>query len=118
MKKRKYYIFTNSKYAILGFIYTFKNEMSFKLDILFGSISIILAFGLKLNSYEIVFILITVFIILITELLNTGIEKVVDLVTEDYEELAKYAKDIGASAVMFAVILHILTWIIIIFNYI
>lgn len=113
MKKKKYTILANSQYALSGFIYAFKGETSFKLDLIFGSISIIIALIIDIKEYELLFIILTVFIILITELINTGIEKTVDLVTKDYAELAKYAKDIGATAVLFSIILHIITWIII-----
>jgi diacylglycerol kinase (ATP) len=49
--------------------------------------------------------------IMIAELLNSAVENVVDLVTTDIHPLAKAAKDIGATAVLFSVILHIVCWI-------
>ncbi len=55
-------------------------------------------------------------LILIIELVNSAIENIVDLVTSSYHPLAKSAKDIGATAVLFAVILHILCWITILYH--
>ena len=114
-EKKKYSIFNNPQYAISGLIQVLKTETSFKLELIFITISIILAFILDLDKYEILFIILTAFFILIIELLNSSIENIVDLVTEDYKELAKYAKDIAATAVMFSIILHILVWIVILF---
>ena len=51
--------------------------------------------------------------IMIAELLNSAVENVVDLVTTEIHPLAKSAKDIGATAVLFTVILHIICWLLI-----
>ena len=56
---------------------------------------------------------ITGILVLIVELINSAIENVVDLVTKDIKPLAKSAKDIGSTAVMFSIILHICCWIVI-----
>ena len=60
-------------------------------------------------------LLATAFLVLIIELLNSAVENVVDLVTKEIHPLAKSAKDIGATAVMFSIVLHLLCWIIILF---
>ena len=109
----KYNLFKNTKYAIDGLIYAFKSESSFKLEILSAMliIPIIIFIDISLLSKSI--LLITIFLVLIVELLNTAIENIVDLVTSDYHELAKHAKDVGATAVMFSISLHILCWILV-----
>jgi len=58
-------------------------------------------------------LLVTAFLVLIVELLNSAVENVVDLVTKDIHPLAKSAKDIGATAVMFSIVLHISCWVIV-----
>jgi len=62
--------------------------------------------------YKLVLV-VTASLILIVELLNSAIENAVDLVTKDIHPLAKTAKDIGSTAVMFSIILHILCWVLI-----
>jgi len=49
-------------------------------------------------------------LMLITELVNSAIEAVVDRISLDHHELSKNAKDLGSAAVMLAVILAVLTW--------
>ncbi len=109
--KPKYSIFKNSMYAIDGLVHAIKTETSFKLELFFGFFIIlgIIFFPFSL-SYKLI-LLITLFIIMITELLNSAIENVVDLVTTEIHPLAKAAKDLGATAVLFAVLLHISCWI-------
>jgi diacylglycerol kinase (ATP) len=50
---------------------------------------------------------------LITELVNSAIEAVVDRISLDHHELSKNAKDLGSAAVMLAVLLAVLTWAVI-----
>lgn len=86
------------KYSLQGLAYCFKNESSF----LFASICacFIIVFGIifDIEFLEWVISFGSLALILIIELINTGIEAVVDLVTQDYHELAKIAKDCGSAA--------------------
>ena len=111
--KPKYNLFKNTKYAIEGFFYAFKTESSFKLELLALLFIIPAIFIIPMETLSQLILLITAFLVLIIELLNSAIENVVDLVTKDIHPLAKSAKDIGATAVMFSIILHISCWIII-----
>lgn len=54
----------------------------------------------------------TYMLILIVELLNSAVENCVDLVTDEFHPIAKKAKDIGATAVMFSIIVHVGFWIV------
>jgi diacylglycerol kinase (ATP) len=48
--------------------------------------------------------------VLIVELLNTGIEMVVDRIGTDFHKLSGRAKDIGSAAVCLSMVLFILVW--------
>ena len=115
--KPKYTIFKNASYAIDGLLHAIKTETSFKIEVV---IAIVLLPIIYLLPFELIYkliLLVTYFMIMIAELLNSAVENVVDLVTTDIHPLAKASKDIGATAVLFSVILHILCWIVIIFDY-
>lgn len=60
---------------------------------------------LKLSVTEWCICLVLFGVILALELVNTAIEAVVDLVTEEYRPLAKLAKDTAAGAVLIASIM-------------
>ena len=114
--KPKYSLFKNASYAIEGFFTAFKNESSFKIEIILA-IPIFIAIILLDTSVTNKLILTsTAILIAISELLNSAVENVVDLVTTDIHPLAKNAKDIGATAVLFSVILHLTCWVIILVN--
>lgn len=114
--KPKYHLLKNTLYAIDGFKHAFKTESSFKLELL--SLIFILPSIYFINtSLETKLILLcSAFLVLIVELLNSAIENTVDLITKNIHPLAKNAKDIGATAVMFCISLHILCWIVILLD--
>ena len=108
--KPKYHIFKNTQYALEGFIHAFKTETSFKIEFFLSFLVIPIIFLSPLEQWQQVILFCTYFLIMIVELLNSAVENVVDLVTKEIHPLAKSAKDIGATAVMFSIILHISCW--------
>jgi diacylglycerol kinase (ATP) len=53
----------------------------------------------------------SVVLVLIVELLNSGIEAVVDRISHDWHELSKRAKDLGSAAVMLSLVLCVGIWV-------
>ena len=62
----------------------------------------------KLNQLEWLFIVIAIFGVLALELVNSAIERVVDLTTSEIKPLAKQAKDIAAAAVLVYAIMSVI----------
>jgi diacylglycerol kinase (ATP) len=52
----------------------------------------------------------SVLLVMIVELLNSGIEAVVDRISYDWHELSKHAKDFGSAAVMLSLLLCAGIW--------
>lgn len=109
--KPKYHLFKNTKYAIDGLGYALKTENSFKLELLCGAFIIPAIFILNFETYQQIALLMSAILILIVELLNSALENVVDLVTKEIHPLAKSSKDLGSTAVMFAILLHLTLWV-------
>ncbi len=107
--------FTSVGHALDGINYTANNERNFKIEIAFAFIVTIMGFILKISILEWTILVLTMAMVLSLELVNTAIERSVDLVTKDYRELAKVAKDASAGAVlvmsMFSVIIGILIFL-------
>ena len=66
------------------------------------------------NSLEIILLSGTTIIILLVELLNSAIETTLDRISLEKNDLTKYAKDLGSGAVLFSLILWLITWSLII----
>ncbi len=68
------------------------------------------------NAIEHALFISSIILILIVELLNTGIEAVTDRVGLEKHELAKRAKDTGSAAVMLALINASVIWVFLLLN--
>ena len=88
------------KYAIEGFISSFKTERNMKIHVLAMILVIALGFYLKLNLTEWCIVTIIIALVLTAELFNTAIETIVDMVSPEKNPKAKLAKDISAAAVL------------------
>ena len=97
-------------FSFAGLRAAWKHEAAFRQE---GSLAIIMVpAGLWLGNTPVEKSLLigTVFLVLITELLNSAVEAVVDRVSTDQHELSGRAKDIGSAAVMLSLILTAITW--------
>ncbi len=102
-------------YSIEGFKAAFKNEDAFRQEIYLAIILIPLGFLVGETAIQKTLLISSILIVLIIELLNSGIEATVDRISIEYHDLAKRAKDIGSAAVFLAIINLLFTWIIILF---
>lgn len=92
--------FSSLRHALDGLIYAFTVEQNMFIHV--ATMVIIIGMGIffQINTLEWLFCLVMFGLVISTELINTAIEAVVDLVTEKYEILAKVAKDTAAAAVL------------------
>ena len=109
--KRKFS--SSIKYCLEGINFVITNESNFKKEIVIGIIALLLSYILKISRIEFIIILIMIALVLTSEIINTSIEKVVDLYTKDYNNLAKIAKDVSAGSVLVMSIFSLLVGIII-----
>ena len=101
------------KYAIEGFVSSFKTERNMKIHVLAMIIVIIFGFYLKINLIEWCFIALAIALVIGAELFNTAIETIVDMVSPEKNQKAKLAKDISAAAVLVFAIGALVTGVII-----
>lgn len=93
--------FINSfNYAVQGLIYSLLSQNNMRFHYLIAAITIFAMLFFDLTRAESAIVLIAITMVIIAELFNTAIESVVDLVTDEYHELAKIAKDVAAGAVV------------------
>lgn len=103
------------KNCLDGISYVTKSEKNFKREIALGIIALTLSYILKIDKIEFIIVLTMICLVLTTEIINTAIERAVDLVTKEYHELARIAKDVSAGSVLvtsiFALIIGIIIFI-------
>ena len=86
------------------------HEKAFRQEAI-GSFALIpLSFYIGKNWQETALLAGTVLVVMIVELLNTGIESAIDRIGPEWHELAKRAKDTGSAAVLLSLILCLGVW--------
>ena len=86
-------------YAIEGFRTAVATERNIKVQLLGGVLAIVAGLVLRIDALSWVLVLLCIGLVLFAELVNTSIEAIVDLATQDLHPLAKRAKDIAAASV-------------------
>ena len=88
------------KYACMGIKRAIKSERNMKIHVLATLIVTALGFILGLDPLEWVACIFSIVIVISSEMLNTALETIVDLVSPNINPLAKKAKDIAAGSVL------------------
>ena len=103
-------------HAIVGLVHGIKSQRNLKIIFAFTLIVGIMILTFKFSFVEIFLLIYSVFCVIITELINTSIELVVDLITKEKRLRAMLAKDVAAAATLIAVIQSIVIAVIIILH--
>ena len=85
-------------------------ETAFRQEAVASIVLIPAAFWLGRTWVETVLLAGTVLLIMIVELLNTGIETAIDRISPEWHDLSKRAKDMGSAAVLLSLLLCAGTW--------
>lgn len=91
-------------FALRGSMLSFKSEVSIRIQLGCAVAATCLGFYLNISHNDWLWIVMATAMVLITETLNTAIEKLVDLVSPGYNQLAGMVKDIAAGAVFMAAV--------------
>lgn len=102
-------------YAIEGIIYAVKTQRNIKVHLIMAMLAMILAVVLNVTRVELLILMLTIGLVISTELINTAIEEVVNLAHED-PPLARVAKDVAAGAVLFSSVMAVGVGYIILFQ--
>jgi len=93
------------KVALNGLVFTFKTQRHMRFHLYVVLIVLLLGIFMNLGLREMLVLLFTISLVLVAEMFNSAIEATVDLISPNYNPLAKFAKDIAAGAVLIATIL-------------
>ncbi len=96
----KYDVVESFNYAIDGIFEAIRTERHMKFHGFATIIAVMVSIFSDMNRYEIIALGGAITIVWVAELFNSAVESVVDMVTQQYNPLAKKAKDIAAGAVL------------------
>ena len=96
--------------SLNGLRFAVKNEEAFRQEMVLYILLLVLLFFLPISVLFKTVLLVVNTIVLLIELINSAIEAIVDMVSPEYNELAKRAKDLGSAAVLVTLVLATVLW--------
>ena len=87
-----------------------KHEEAFRQELVVALVLLPLSFYISVSATQLALLLMTLFIVLITEILNSAIEAVVDRVSDEHPQLAGRAKGMGSAAGFLSLMMTAVIW--------
>jgi diacylglycerol kinase len=100
-------------YAFKGIFIAFKTQHNIWIHLLAIIVVVSAGFIFKLDVLEWGLVVFAIGLVLVSEMINTAIEWLVDLVSPGYKEKAGLIKDVAAGAVLIAAIISVIIGIIV-----
>ncbi len=97
-------IIDSFNYAVSGIILSIKTERNMLIHYIIAIVVLFSSLLFGFSRIEFLILLFATTLVIVMELINTAIEKTVDMITKEYHPLARLAKDISAGAVLIAAI--------------
>ena len=99
-----------ARFSILGFRSAWRCESAFRQECTLAVILVPCAFLLAETYTQAALLIAAIGLVLVTELLNSAIEAVVDRIGHEHHQLAGQAKDMGSAAVFVSLVIVLVTW--------
>lgn len=90
------------KHALAGIHYVFRSQPNFRFHALATIIVVLLGLWIGLTETEWTIIVFTIVMVFSAEMVNTALESITDLITQEKRLEAKIAKDVAAGMVLVA----------------
>ncbi len=114
-KRRTFRNFISSvRFSVEGFLAALSHEPSFREDLIFVVILTPFAIILPVNAVSTAVMIVSLFLIIIVELLNSAIEWTIDYISTEMHPMAKRAKDMASAAVFLSYLNCLVVWAVII----
>ena len=98
-------LYRSFSYAFQGIFTCVRKERNMKIHCVAAVLVVIAGVSLKISAIEWCICMVLFGLVMELEHVNTAVESVVDMVTEEYHPLAKVAKDTAAGAVLIAALM-------------
>ena len=108
-------ILKTSQYSVQGLLSAWKSEEAFRVEVILMLVLLPAAFFIGKSAVEICLLVMSIFIVLIVELLNTGLEKTIDRISMEVNDISGFVKDVGSAAVAISIIQALIIWAVIYF---
>lgn len=103
-ERRKTTLLRSFDHAFQGLVYSVRHQRNMRIHFAVALVVLVGSAFLDVSRLELAIVFATIAFVLMAELINTAIEAVVDIITDEFDPRAKAAKDLAAGAVLVAAI--------------
>ncbi len=107
-------LFRSFAYAYEGIRIAVTTDQNIRFHLTAGSFVFLLSIFLNVPKFELMFVIFAIFFVVITEMINTAIEEMTNLIKKEHSEEARIAKDVAAGAVLLAALFSVIVGILVI----
>ncbi|MDE2025921.1 MAG: diacylglycerol kinase family protein [Patescibacteria group bacterium] len=88
------------KYALEGVWFAFSNNQNLQIHVAVAILVAVMSVVFRINGFEMGILGVIILLVIASEMINTAIEEMVDLITTEHRQEAKIAKDVAAGMVL------------------
>ncbi len=103
-ERRQTSLLRSFNHAFLGLVFSVRHQRNMRVHLVLAFAVLVASVFLNLTRLQLVVIFVAVALVFITELINSAVEMVVDMITNEFDPRAKAAKDMAAGAVLVATV--------------
>jgi len=100
-------------YSFAGLRAAFNSEEAFRQEVYLSAVAFPFIIWCNVTNLEKLLMIGSIFLVFISELVNTAIESIVNRISEEIHPLSKQAKDIGSAVVLLAFSNLVIVWFVI-----
>lgn len=105
------------KHAYRGLHYSITYERNFQIELVIAALVIACIFIFHVKNWEAIVLILMIMIVLILELINTVLERIIDIIKPRIHPYARLAKDVMAAVVLISSLVAVAVGIIIFYPY-
>ena len=105
-------------YAIDGLKLAIMVDQNVRFHLIVGTLVLTISILLKVTKSELLFVVFAIFFVVITEMMNTAIEEMTNLIIKEHRVEARIAKDVAAAAVLLSALFAIVVGIAVLLPYV
>lgn len=111
-------LFQSFRYALDGIGFAVKDNQNFRIHLVAAVIVVILSIVFKVGVFEMGILGVMILLVISTEMINTSIEEMTNLISREHSKEAKIAKDVAAGMVLLTSIGSVIVGVLIFMPYI
>lgn len=101
------------RYSWAGFRHAIRNEAAIREELVLLAVLTPVSAAMHVSAAEHLILVLTMMLVVLVEFLNSAIESTVDRISKERHPLAGQAKDLGSAAVLIALAMCALSWLVI-----